>query len=423
MNKSDSERIASLLDNLGFSETLDEKEADLVLINTCSVRQTAEDRVYGQVRNLAKLKEKNSDLIIAVTGCMPGRDKDGKLRKKLKEADLFFSIEQLNQLPKWISELRPDILIDQIDLDNYLRLKPKLKTNFSVFVPIMTGCNNFCSYCVVPYARGREYSRPAKEVLDEIKKLVKNGCIEIILLGQNVNAYNPEDDFSKDNPYKKPFAALLWEINQIDGVRRIHFTAPHPKDMSDDVIDALALPKHVNYLHLPVQSGDDKVLKSMNRNYTAKDYLKLIKKIREKKPDIAIGTDIIVGFSGETEEEFNNTVELYKKCDFDISYTAMYSPRSGTKAFEYEDDVSYKEKKRRWNVLQKLMEENTLVKNQRYAGKTVSVLVNEYKDGFCSGNSLEMKRVRFASTKDLVGKIVDVKIKKAKVWELEGDLI
>lgn len=422
MNKSDSERIAGFLENLGFFEASQEKEADLVLINTCSVRQKAEDRVYGQVRNLAKLKAKKPNLIIGVTGCMPGRDKDNKLREKLKEADLFFSINQLDQLPKWISEARRDILLKQIDLDNYLRLKPKLKNNFFAFVPIMTGCNNFCSYCVVPYARGREYSRPVKEVLNEIRELVKNGCIEIILLGQNINAYRPEDKFSKENPYKNPFAALLWEVDKINGLKRVHFTAPHPKDMSGEVIDALTLPKHVNYLHLPVQSGDDRVLKKMNRNYTAKDYLKLIENIREKKPTIAIGTDIIVGFPGETKEQFENTVKLYKKCGFDISYTAMYSPRSGTKAFEYKDDVSLEEKKRRWLILQKLMEENTLKKNQKYIGWELSVLVDQYGKGFCMGNSLEMKRVRFTGPKNLVGKIVNIKIKKAKTWELEGNL-
>jgi len=286
----------------------------------------------------------------------------------------------------------------------------------------MTGCNNFCSYCAVPYVRGREVSRSVGEVLDEVKNLAKNGCLEIMFLGQNVNAYRPVDtkNFSKKNPYKHPFAALLWEVNQIFGIRRIFFTAPHPRDMTDEVIDALTLPKMVNYLHLPLQAGDDKVLKRMNRSYTAADYLKLVAKINKKKPGIALGTDIIVGFPGETKKQFENTVKLYKKADFDIAYLAIYSPREGTAAAKFEDDVPRVEKKRRRDVLQNLMEKIVLEKNQKYVGKKVSVLVDEYKNGKCIGNSREMKRVRFSGKKNMIGKIFEVKVKKSFEWILEG---
>jgi tRNA-2-methylthio-N6-dimethylallyladenosine synthase len=309
----------------------------------------------------------------------------------------------------------------------------------------MTGCNNFCSYCAVPYVRGREVSRSVAEVLSEIKKLAEKGCLEVTLLGQNVNAYKPPQPllekerkvriFSRKNPYKHPFAALLWEVNKIPGIRRIFFTAPHPKDMDDQVIDALTLPKMMNYLHLPVQAGDDTVLRKMNRHYTAADYLKLVDKIKKKKPGIALGTDIIVGFPGETKKAFQNTVELYKKANFDIAYLAMYSPRQGTMAEKLVDDVPQKEKKRRRDVLQNLMEKIVFEKNQKYVGKIVSVLVDEYKNtcptelceckvgrGWCIGNSREMKRVRFAGKKNMVGKIFNVKIKKAFEWILEGEI-
>ncbi|MBI5071570.1 radical SAM protein [Candidatus Falkowbacteria bacterium] len=243
-----------------------------------------------------------------------------------------------------------------------------------------------------------------------------------MLLGQNVNAYRPADvkNFSKKNPYKHPFAALLWEVNQISGVRRIFFTAPHPRDMTDEVIDALTLPKMVNYLHLPLQAGDDKVLKKMNRSYTTVDYLKLVARINKKRPGVALGTDIIVGFPGETKKAFENTVALYKKANFDIAYLAIYSPRQGTAAAKLVDDVPRAEKKRRRDVLQNLMEKIVFEKNQKYVGKTVSVLVDDYKNGKCVGNSLEMKRVRFVGKKNMVGKIFNVKIKKAFEWILEG---
>jgi tRNA-2-methylthio-N6-dimethylallyladenosine synthase len=299
---------------------------------------------------------------------------------------------------------------------------PHYHNKFSALVPIMTGCNNFCSYCAVPYVRGRERSRKVVEVLVEIKKLAQQGYLEIILLGQNVNSYLPKDKkiFSRRNPFKHPFAALLWEINQIKGLERIFFTAPHPKDMADEVIKALALPKMVNYLHLPVQAGSDKILKRMNRHYRASDYLKLVKKIKKQKPDIALGTDIIVGFPGETKKDFAATVALYRKVEFDIAYTARYSPRAGTVAAKLSDNISVREKDRRWWVLQRLMEKIALEKNQKYRSQIVSVLVDKYKDGRCEGNSREMKRVEFQGSKELVGKVVQIKINKALTWILQG---
>jgi tRNA-2-methylthio-N6-dimethylallyladenosine synthase len=454
MNKSDSERIATLLEGVGYAPTDREDEADLILMNTCSVRQTAEDRVYGSMRKYGDLKRSRPGLIVAVTGCMAGRDRDGKIRARLPDVDLFFPTRDLPQLPRWLAELDPELLdpespsmastgSPQAALGNgsrsYLDYKPKHAREHSSFVTIQTGCNKFCTYCVVPWARGLEENRSAKDILEEIRERAEQGTVEVTLLGQTVNAYRAPDPetFSRGNPYKDHFAALLWEVNGIPGIRRVHFTAPHPLHMTDEVIDALTLPNHVNYLHLPIQAGDDEVLRKMNRRYTAAQYLELVEKIREKKPEIAIGTDIIVGFCGETAEAFEKTVELYEKARFDVSYTAQYSPRSGTTAHRFfQDDVPREEKKRRWNVLQELMEEIVLEKNQAYVGKKVEVLVDRCEPVkrmnakgeaeevvLCTGNSREMKAARFEGTPELAGKIVNVRVTKASEWVLDGAIL
>lgn len=439
MNKSDSERIASVLEKNGCKPAKNEKQADLIVVNACSVRQSAVDRIYGKLSQFAKLKTYNLKLKTILTGCVADKDKE-KLKDKF---DLILDINDWEKIPNSKFQIlnkfqnqKPKILNTKYKIldTNYFSIRPRYAEKFRAYVPIMTGCNNFCSYCVVPYVRGREVSRNVAEVLTEVKQLAKDGCLEITLLGQNVNSYKSPltpilshkgggGIFSPENPYKHPFAALLWEINQISGIERVHFTAPHPADMSNEVIDALTLPKMVNYLHLPVQSGDDEVLKKMNRNYTAADYLKLVEKIRKKKPAIALGTDIIVGFPGETKKQFENTVKLYKKVGFDIAYLAMYSPRAGTAAAKFFDDVPRQEKKRRWQVLQNLMEKITLEKNKKYVGKTVLVLVDDFKNGQCIGNSQEMKRVRFPGKESMIGKIFDVKIKKAFEWILEGTAV
>jgi tRNA-2-methylthio-N6-dimethylallyladenosine synthase len=443
MNKSDSERIEGVLLKLGWEKAEKPEEANLVIINTCSVRQTAEDRVFGQLNNLFKLKQEktkmNQKFLIAVTGCLVGRDKKREFKRKFPEVDFWFPISELPQLPKMLKE-KKELAIPSSG--QYLSLKPHLKNNFQAFVPISTGCSQFCSYCIVPYARGLEQFRPLKEILEEINQLAKNGCLEVTLLGQIVNHYQAPDpeNFSPHNPFLKHnhFAALLWEINQIPGLQWIHFTSPHPLYLTDEVIEALTLPKQINYLHLPLQSGDNEILKRMNRGYTREFYLNLIKKIRKRKPTIALGTDIIVGFSGETKKQFQNTVNLYQQIEFDIAYLAMYSPRPGTLAYKkFPDDIPHSEKKRRWKVLEQLMEKITLKKNQKFIGKKVEVLGEELlstnnslfnisnsktlKGQFSYlGHSKEMKQVRFLGPTGLVGKIVKVKICEALTWELRG---
>lgn len=430
MNKNDSERIVGLLKSAGYLESKIANKADVLIINTCSVRQSAEDRVFGAIKNWQKLKQKNPDLIIAVTGCMPGRDQDGAIKRKLKGVDLFFSIDELLRLPTWLSELNPDIFLlnKKIDKGNdYLNIIPERQNMFQAFITIQTGCNNFCAYCVVPHARGRERNRSVADILQEANEFVKNGGIEITLLGQVVNHYvSPDpDNFDKKNPFAKndDFAGLLWELNQIEGLKRIHFTAPHPKYFSDFQIEALKLSKLVNYLHLPAQSGDDEILKKMNRGYSSADYLNLIKKIRKTKPDIAIGTDLIIGFCGETDERFNNTLDFYKKCDFDIAYLAIYSNRSGTTANKiFKDDISRQTKKERRNQLQELMEKIAYKKNQKYVGKKIEVMVESCDKGICQGNSREMKFVQFLGDNNLVGRLINVRIFEAKEWILKGEI-
>ncbi len=431
MNKSDSERIEGLLLNMGMKEAGRAEEADIIILNTCSVRQTAEDRVYGLVRNFSRLKRQKPHLLIAVTGCVAGRDKDGAIRKKLQgnppsnspldykrgetEAgvDFFFPISDLKERPCKM---------------DYLGVMPKAKEWWRGSVVVQTGCSNYCTYCVVPFARGAEKNRPVSAILKEAREMAKNGAKEIILLGQAVNSH-------------PKFVEILEKINQITGVNRVSFASAHPMYMNDVVIKALKLPKMMNALHLPAQSGNNEVLRRMNRKYTSEDYLKVIAKIKKVRPKMALATDIIVGFSGETKKQFADTVRLYKKCDFDLSYPAMYSPRTGTAAFKaFSDDVSREEKRRRWLVIQKMMEKNALRKNKKFVGKTVEVLVDgcEIKNappnhspirtngrmvGKCWGFSREYKRVSFLGNKNLIGQIVNIKINKVKEWEMEGIVI
>jgi len=416
--------METILQGMGFLPTENREDADLIIMTTCSVRQSAEDRVYGLAKEINKLKAKNPRLLIGVTGCMAGRDTDGKIRKRLSFVDLFFSASDMTKLPQMIAEKWPEVSFNRSCESDYLLVNPKYHQKHKAFVTIQTGCNKFCSYCVVPYARGREACRSVKDILAEIQKLADDGCLEITLLGQAVNNYIASDpeSFSKTNPYHDHFAALLWEINQIVGIKRVHYTAPYPNHMTDEVIDALNLPAQVNFLHLPAQSGDNEILRRMNRRHTREQYLEIIEKIKAKRPSIALGTDLIIGFCGETDEQFERTLDMYRECDFDISYHARYSPRSGTLAAKvFKDDVTKEEKMRRWKKIQALMEETTLRKNQKFLGQIVSVLVDRCDEkGICWGNTNEMKLASFPGLPELVGKIVEMKVERPDVWVLFG---
>jgi tRNA-2-methylthio-N6-dimethylallyladenosine synthase len=378
MNISDSERIASVLKKIKYRPVLDENKADLILINSCSVRQKATDRIFGQEKKWQKLKKQNLNLIIALTGCILEKDK-----KKFKDkVDLIFDIKKLPELPKKIIEIQQRAKIQQYleikpsNID-YFHIKPKYSTKNIAYVPIMTGCNNFCSYCVVPYTRGREISRPIEEIIHEVKSLIKKKYKEIILLGQNVNSYNYK--FSMDsisssqvfnfqflNKFKIKnskfkinvitFPLLLKIIATLPGKFQINFLTSHPKDISDELIDVMAKCKKIKKeLHLPLQSGDDEILRKMNRHYSVDYYLKLIQKIRKKMKKIFLSTDIIVGFPSETKKQFENTVKLCKKIKFNKAFISQYSPRPGTIAAKLNDDISKEEKKRRWKILNNLI--------------------------------------------------------------------
>ena len=332
-NEADSEKLAGVLEKKGYQLARIADQAQLVIINTCSVRESAENRVFGLVNNLAKKKKKGQKIIL--TGCMVTSAKGERKRYSLRQLKL--------RLPQVDEFKSPEELIGK---DKAL---PKRRFKKSALVPIMEGCNHFCSYCVVPYARGKEISRDFEEIICEIKELIGRGTEEIILIGQNVNSYG------NDLKGKKGFADLLKAINSIKGLKKISFMTSNPWDLTDQIIESMSLPKVDRYLHLPVQSGDDLVLKRMNRPYTAGQYLDLVKKIKKKIPEIEIGTDIIVGFPGETKKAFANTLNLCKKTGFVKAYISRYSPRPGTAAFKLEDNVSPKEKKQRWLTLDQLI--------------------------------------------------------------------
>ena len=416
MNKSDSERIAAYLDNIGHHEAKNQKQADLVVLTTCGIRQSAEDRVYSLVH---KIKKENKNTNILLTGCLSER-KD--VIKRLKDKiDIWLPINQILNLKQVLTDF--DFRNIKINPCEYLKIKPKYTSKFSVFVPIGNGCDNFCSYCVVPYARGHEVYRDAEEILSEVKDLVGRGYKEIILIAQNVNSYSAKPVNDKNIN----FTILLKMINEMDGDFWIRFVSSHPKDMSDDLILAIAECKKVcKHIHLPAQSGDNEILRLMNRKYTIEHYLGLIKKIKnsvKNKLPIGLTTDIIVGFPGETKKQFGNTVKLFKKVKYDMAYVARYSPRYGTVAENMKDDVKPNEKRRREEELMKILKKTALENNQRYLGKTVKVLVEGVnKKGFLFGKTETNKIVKFLGDKNFVGKFVNVKITAVEDFSLSGIL-
>jgi len=332
MNKSDSERIATILENKAYQPASDINEADLIVVNMCSVRQSAVDRVFGISQKLYKLKCQKPNVKTILTGCILKED-----RKRL--AEKFDSI---------------------VDKEKYLRFPQKFQNLPIVYIPISNGCNNACSYCVVPFTRGRLVCRNHRDVTKEIKDALQKGAKEIWLLGQNVNDYKSNVRCQSQNVKTVNFAGLLKMVNKIPGNFKFFFTSPHPKNFSDELINTLAeCEKFGKYLNLPVQSGDNKILKRMNRNYTVKDYINLVKEIRKKMPEIKLSTDIIVGFPGETEKQFQNTAKLLKEIKFNWAYIAKYSPRPGTAVFKLKDDVPWTEKKRREKILREIINENT----------------------------------------------------------------
>jgi tRNA-2-methylthio-N6-dimethylallyladenosine synthase len=478
MNYSDAERIASVFNSHGFSLTSNESEADIIIAFACSVREKAVHKVLGKANQWAKWKnpksqapnpkqipnsksqiQKNNPTLI-LTGCILEQD-----RKKLEEKfDLVFSINEIEKLEEFLNSIKYKVLSikrepknhntkyiihnTEKDLEkenNYLALNPVYQSSYSANVPIMTGCDNFCSYCAVPYTRGRETSRSEEDILKEVRDLVKNGYKEITLLGQNVNSYKSikykvlsikQEKENHNTEYlihntriDSEFVSLLKKIDLLDGNHWLRFYANHPKDFNDELINFLKNSKHFcHYIHLPLQSGDNEILKKMNRHYTAEQYLKIIKKIRAEIPDCTITTDIIVGFPGESEKQFQNTVKLLEKVGFDMIFISEYSARSGTPASKLEDDISHEEKNRRKKFLNdEVLAKSVKKNNQKLVGEKVRVLIYKNdKNGDMVGKTAGLKDVRIAvsggKTSPLqIGSFVEVKITKASSWGLEGN--
>jgi tRNA-2-methylthio-N6-dimethylallyladenosine synthase len=405
MNTSDAERVSAVLEKINYKKTSNINEADLIVIAMCSVRQSAVNRVHGFVQKFKEMRRTRPGLKTILTGCILKKDR----RKFANGFDYIVDIKDIKNLPKILGKKSLN------NTDNYLDIVPKYSSKFSANVPIMTGCNNFCSYCVVPYVREREISRPAKEIISEIKNLIKNKHKEIWLLGQNVNSYKDEN---------VSFPKLLRMINDIPGSFWIRFTSSHPKDFNSEVIDALAVGQKITpYLNLPIQSGDNKVLKLMNRHYTVKDYKNKINALRKKIPDICVSTDIIVGFPGETKKQFENTAQLFRDIKYDMAYINKYSPRAGTAAAKLKDNVSIIEKKRREKVLTGILKQTALEKNKKFLGKKSTVLIDSNSGDNWFGKNEHYKTVQVKSDKNLLGKFVKVKITEAMIWALKGKII
>ncbi len=420
MNQSDSERIANVLENINYKPASNIKEADLIVVNMCSVRQSAVDRVYGILSKLKKQKRGNKTLL---TGCILKRDKI----KFKKHFDYVLSIKSLNLWSEFLKQpgyyYSPDPRSNAFNEKfgaGYLKFKPKYQNDFTGFVPISTGCNNFCAYCVVPLVRGPEICRSPSEILKEVKDLVIKKYKEIWLLGQNVNSYHYSGNKGTVN-----FPNLLKKINDISGNFWVRFTSPHPKDFSDELIKVISNSRKVTeYLNLPVQSGNDKILKKMKRNYTSKHYRNLVKKIRKKIPNISLSTDVIVGFPGETKKQFQDTAKLFQDIGFDMAYIAKYSPRPGTEAVQMKDTVSQKEKNRREKVLTDILKKTALQNNKKYINKEAKLLVNKRKSSeIWLGKTRTHKNVQFKSKSNLKGQFIKIKITNVSSWGLKGKQI
>ena len=435
LNENDSEKLCGMLDEMGYEKTENQKEADIALFNTCCVRENAEDRLFGKLGELKKLKEEKG-IIIAIGGCMM---QEKHITNKIKESypfvDIIFGTHTLQRFPEDLYKVLTEKkkLEDILDIDGrvYEGLPIKRDSKIKASVTIMNGCNNFCSYCIVPYVRGRERSRQPRAIIEEVKELAKQGYKEITLLGQNVNSYL-RIEREKQIPFEEyegvhSFATLLQAINKIDGIERIRFVSPHPKDFTDDVIEQIAnCDKVCKFVHLPLQSGNTKVLKEMNRKYTKEQYLNLVKKMKSKIPNLTLSTDIIVGFPGETDEEFEDTLDVVKKVKFEQVYMFIYSRRVGTPGDKMENQVPDEIKHKRFNRLKELVESQIEENNQKYLGTIQKVLVegeSKNKKELLTGRTDSNKVVIFEGDKNLIGQMIDLKIVSEHMWYLKGNII
>ena len=421
MNASDSERYAGQLEELGYTMTEDAELADVILMNTCCVRETAEDKVLGKIGEFKHLKARNNDLIIAVTGCM-AQEWQERLFKRAPHLDLVIGTHNIHKLIDLIKERegkRGHALATDMDGNVFYDIPTRRFQKFFAWVPIMNGCNKFCTYCIVPYVRGREVSRPLEEIVEEVKNLADEGYKEITLLGQNVNSYGLDFKDGTD------FSALLYAVEEIDGIERVRYMTSHPKDMTFAMVDAIAqCSKVVTHLHLPVQSGSTELLKKMNRGYSAEHYLELIEYVREKIPDVVLTTDLIVGFPGETEGMFQDTLKLLKKVRYDMAYTFIYSPRTGTPAATMGNQVPQEVKSDRLRRLMAVQNEISLACNKEMEGRDYEVIVEgptKNDENHWFGRTSGNKMIIWENDGTLaVGDTVPVHVDKGQTWVLKG---
>ncbi|NLK96123.1 MAG: tRNA (N6-isopentenyl adenosine(37)-C2)-methylthiotransferase MiaB [Clostridiales bacterium] len=425
MNEEDSEKLSGMLKRIGYEKTELKEEASIIIFNTCCVRENAENKVYGNLGLLRKLKEKNKDLVIGICGCMmQQKGMADNILKRFPYVDIIFGTHNSYKFPEYLNKVKTEgVQVKEIfdkETEIIEGIPVDRESSVKAFVTIMYGCDNYCTYCVVPYVRGRERSRKPEEIIKEIEDLVSKGYKEITLLGQNVNSYG------KGLEEKIDFAGLLRLVNKIDGLERIRFMSSHPKDFTEDVIKAIKeCPKVCEQIHLPVQSGSTSLLKSMNRKYSKEEYLSIIELIKKEIPGCSITTDIIVGFPGETDEDFNETLDLVKKVKFDSAFTFIYSRRNNTPADKMENQIEDSVKHERFNKLVEAVNKNVIAGNKAFEGKTVEVLVegiSKNDESKLMGRTRDGRLVNFEGNEDLTGKLVNIKIKRAQPFSLIGEI-
>ena len=428
MNEHDSETIAGMLQEKGCVETMSRDDSDITIINTCSVRENADKRFFGTLGQLKKLKEKNPEYVACVCGCMMQQQHIiDTIKSKYPWVDIIFGTHNIHRFPELLEKVyseKKKIAETFEDSDQIVEgLPAKRLYKHKSFVNIMYGCNNFCTYCIVPYTRGREKSRKPEDIVREITGLVADGVKEVTLLGQNVNSYRG----AVESGSECDFADLIYMINDIEGLERIRFMTSHPKDLSDKLIQAFVdCDKLCNYIHLPVQAGSDRVLRRMNRKYTREKYLEVVERLRKAVPDIAISTDIIVGFPGETEEDFEETLSLVRSVKYDSAFTFLYSVRQGTPAAEYEDQIPEEVKHQRFDRLVDAVNADSAEKNAAYKGRIERVLVegvSKKNENTLTGRTEGFKLVDFEGGRELIGQMVNVEITEGKTFSLTGKIV
>lgn len=429
MNEHDSETLAGMLIEKGYVPAAERKDANIVIFNTCSIRENADKRFFGTLGQLKRRKtEQRENFTVCVCGCMMQQQHIiDTIKAKYPWVDVIFGTHNLHQLPELLDNLyrekHKQLAIWEEGGEIVEGLPAKRLFKHKAFVNIMYGCNNFCTYCIVPYTRGRERSRAAEDILKEVQALAADGVKEITLLGQNVNSYK---GISRENSEKTDFTDLIYMLSEVDGIERIRFMTSHPKDISDKLIAAYGkCEKLCHYIHLPVQAGSSKVLKEMNRHYTREDYLEIVRKLREVDPDIAISTDIIVGFPGETEEEFEETLTLCEEVRYDSAFTFLYSVRKGTPAEKFENQIPEEIKHERFNRLVDVINRISAEKNAEYVGRIEKVLVDgpsKNNSKTYGGRTESFKLVNFRGTPDMIGQVIDVLITGANTFSLEGEV-